>query len=111
MHQDSGTGPTDRLPALLVVGTWAGLLEEPILLGLTIRLALRLRWRWYVVLLVIAMRSAFHVPYGPGALFVSPWMCAAYAGRCPLLRAFIVGHGFDVLKTVTPHTGPRWSPT
>jgi hypothetical protein len=102
---DSPSAPTDRLPAALVDNAWAGLLEEPILLGLTIGLAVRLRWRWWSVLpLMIVMRGAFHVYYGPGALFVIPWMVGAYVlyRRCPLLWPFVLAHGvYDVLVTLS----------
>jgi hypothetical protein len=110
VQADSPTALTDRLPAAVVNDAWAGLLEEPILLGLTIGLAMRLRWRWWAVLpLVIVMRGAFHVYYGPGALFVIPWMCGAYLlyRRCPLLWPFVLAHSaYDVLVTLTdnaPH--------
>jgi hypothetical protein len=104
------TAPTDRLPAAIADNALAGLLEEPILLGLTIGLALRLGWRWYAVLgLMVAMRGAFHAYYGPGALFVVPWMCGAYLlyRRCPLLWPFVLAHGtYDVLVTLTDNA-PR----
>lgn len=112
VEKDAATAPTDRLAAALADNAWAGLLEEPILLGLTLGLALRLRWRWQLVLpLVIVMRLAFHVYYGPvaAALFVVPWMCGAYVlyRRCPLLWPFVLAHGtYDVLVTLnerTPH--------
>lgn len=105
VQADSPTGPTDRLPVALVDNAWAGLFEEPILLGLTIGLAVRLRWRWWVVLgLLIVMRGAFHVYYGPGVVFVIPWMCGAYLlyRRCPLLWPFVLAHGtYDVLVNLT----------
>jgi hypothetical protein len=111
VHQDAATGTTDRLPALAVSSGWAGLLEEPILLGLTLGLAARLLWRWYLVLpLMITMRIAFHVYYGAGALFVIFWMGAAYVlyRGCPLLWPFIVGHGvFDVLQVLSDGPGAR----
>ena len=58
---------------------------------------------------MIAMRGAFHIYYGPGALFVVPWMCGAYLlyRRCPLLWPFVLAHGsYDVLVTLAdsaPH--------
>jgi hypothetical protein len=64
---------------------------------------------WAVLPLMIVMRGAFHVYYGPGALFVIPWMCGAYLlyRRCALLWPFILAHGaYDVLVTLTdnaPH--------
>jgi hypothetical protein len=106
VEKDAATAPTDRLAAALADNAWAGLLEEPILLGLTLGLALRLRWRWQLVLpLMIVMRLAFHVYYGPiaAALFVVPWMCGAYLlyRRCPLLWPFVLAHGaYDVLVTL-----------
>ena len=110
VQADSPTAPPDRLPTAIVDNAWAGLLEEPILLGLTIGLAVRLRWRWWAVLpLMIVMRGAFHVYYGPGALFVIPWMCGAYLlyRRCPLLWPFVLAHGaYDVLVTLTD-SAPR----
>jgi hypothetical protein len=108
VRADSPTAPTARLPASIVDNAWSGLLEEPILLGLTIGLAMRLRWRWWAVLpLMIVMRGAFHIYYGPGALFVIPWMCGAYLlyRRCPLLWPFVLAHGaYDVLVTLTDNT-------
>jgi hypothetical protein len=110
LQADSPAVPTDRLPAAIANSAWAGLLEEPILLGLTIGLTVRLRWRWWLVLpLMIAMRGAFHVYYGPGTLFVVPWMVGAYLlyRRCPLLWPFVLAHGaYDVLVTLAdnaPH--------
>ena len=106
VEKDAATAPTDRLAAALADNAWAGLLEEPILLGLTLGLALRLRWRWQLVLpVMIVMRLAFHVYYGPvaAALFVVPWMCGAYLlyARCPLLWPFVLAHGtYDVLVTL-----------
>ena len=113
VSQDSATGTADQLPALLVDSGWAGLLEEPTLLGLTLGLATRLRWRWYAVVpLMIAMRIAFHLYYGAGSVFVIFWMVAAYVlyRGCPLLWPFIVGHGiFDVLQVLSDGSGARAS--
>lgn len=99
VHQDASTAP-----GALIDSSWAGLMEEPILLGLTFALARRMRWRGSTVLaLMIIMRIASHLYYGPGCLFIVPWMCAVYVlyRRCPLLWPFIVGHGiFDVLQTL-----------
>jgi Type II CAAX prenyl endopeptidase Rce1-like len=110
VQADSPTAPTQRLPAAIIDNAWAGLLEEPILLGLTVGLAVRVRWRWWAVLpLMIVLRGAFHVYYGPGVLFVIPWMCGAYLlyRRCPLLWPFVLAHGaYDALVSLTdnaPH--------
>lgn len=111
IQSDAPTAPTDGLTAAIVNSSGAGLVEEPILLGLTIGLAVRLRWRWWAVVpLMIVMRGAFHVYYGPGVLFVIPWMVGAYLlyRRCPLLWPFVLAHGvYDVLVTLAagaPHT-------
>jgi hypothetical protein len=87
----------------------AGLVEEPVLLALPIALGRRARWPWQVTLVVmIAMRIAFHLYYGWDCLFVVPWMIGALVlyRWCPLLWPFVVGHGlFDVLQTLQTYGG------
>jgi hypothetical protein len=111
---DQGAQDTEHVTAAVAWSIHAGICEEIQLFAVPIALMARFQRRLgrchpLVVLIVLeVLRLGLHLYYGWGALFIVPWIAAAYLlyRIVGLVWPFIIGHAvYDILVMVTNMNG------